>query len=105
MVRYTNYEDVASYIASVARGELPRAWEENQTPEQERADTVMMGLRLTGGLDRSAFQRRFGHPFEFFYGSQLAVMERDGLMEESDAAVFLTERGLLLSNWVLAEFI
>ena len=105
MARYTNYEDVASYIASVARGELPRAWEENQTPEQERADTVMMGLRLTGGLDRSAFQRRFGHPFEFFYGSQLAIMERDGLMEESDAAVFLTERGLLLSNWVLAEFI
>ena len=105
MARYTNYEDVASYIASVARGELPRAWEENQTPEQERADTVMMGLRLTGGLDRSAFQRRFGHPFEFFYGNQLAIMERDGLMEESDAAVFLTERGLLLSNWVLAEFI
>ncbi|MGD0621996.1 MAG: radical SAM family heme chaperone HemW [Thermacetogeniaceae bacterium] len=104
-VRYANCEDVAGYIASVARGELPRAWEEHQTPEQERADTVMMGLRLTGGLDRSAFQRRFGHPFEFFYGSQLAIMERDGLMEESDAAVFLTERGLLLSNWVLAEFI
>jgi oxygen-independent coproporphyrinogen-3 oxidase len=104
-VRYANCEDVAGYIASVARGELPRAWEEHQTPEQERADTVMMGLRLTGGLDRSAFQRRFGHPFEFFYGSQLEIMERDGLMEESDAAVFLTERGLLLSNWVLAEFI
>jgi oxygen-independent coproporphyrinogen-3 oxidase len=104
-VRYSNCEDIAGYITSVARGELPRAWEENQTPEQERADTVMMGLRLTGGLDRSAFQRRFGHPFEFFYGSQLAIMERDGLMEESDAAVFLTERGLLLSNWVLAEFI
>jgi oxygen-independent coproporphyrinogen-3 oxidase len=105
LVRYTNYEDLAGYMASVARGELPRAWEENQTPEQERADTVMMGLRLTGGLDRLAFQKRFGHPFEFFYGSQLAIMERDGLMEESDAAVFLTERGLLLSNWVLAELI
>ena len=32
-------------------------------------------------------------------------MERDGLMGESDEAVFLTERGLLLSNYVLAEFI
>ncbi len=105
MVRYANYEDVAGYIASVARGELPRAWVEHQTPEQERADTVMMGLRLTGGLDRPAFQRRFGHPFEFFYGAQLAIMERDGLMGESEDAVYLTERGLLLSNWVLAEFI
>jgi oxygen-independent coproporphyrinogen-3 oxidase len=104
-VRYTNYENVTEYIASVARGERPRAWEENQTPEQERADTVMMGLRLTGGLDRLAFQQRFGHPFEFFYGSQLAIMERDGLMDENERVVFLTERGLLLSNWVLAELI
>ena len=65
----------------------------------------MMGLRLTGGLNRRDFEMRFGHPFEFFYGSQLAIMEREGLMEESDTAVFLTERGLLLSNWVLAELI
>jgi oxygen-independent coproporphyrinogen-3 oxidase len=105
LVRYTNHQDLAGYIASVAGGELPRVWVENQTPEQERADTVMMGLRLTAGLDRLAFQGRFGRPFEFFYGSQLAAMERDGLMGQSDTAVFLTERGLLLSNWVLAEFI
>ncbi len=103
-VRYTNHEEVNNYIAAVARGELPRAWEEHQSSEQERADTVMMGLRLTAGLDRAAFEARFGHPFEFFYGEQLASMERDGLMGESEEAVFLTERGLLLSNWVLAEF-
>lgn len=105
MVRYTNYETVTAYMASLARGGLPRAWEEHQTPEQDRADTVMMGLRLLRGLDRAAFQIRFGHPFEFFYGEQLAALTRDGLMGESDQAVFLTERGLLLSNYVLAEFI
>jgi oxygen-independent coproporphyrinogen-3 oxidase len=105
MVRYTNHEDAARYIASVERGELPRAWKELQTSEQERADTVMMGLRLTGGLERKAFEERFGDPFEFFYGSQLDLMERDGLMGESAESVFLTERGLLLSNYVLAHFI
>ena len=105
MVRYTNRETIAAYLADLARGGLPRAREEHQTPEQERADTVMMGLRLIRGLDRTAFQIRFGHPFEFFYGKQLAAMVRDGLMGESDQAVFLTERGLLLSNYVLAEFI
>jgi oxygen-independent coproporphyrinogen-3 oxidase len=104
-LRYANHEDVQVYIATIDRGELPRAWEEHQSPEQERADTVMMGLRLTGGLDRRAFQARFGHSFEFFYGEQLAIMERDGLMGESEAAVYLTERGLLLSNYVLAPFI
>jgi coproporphyrinogen III oxidase-like Fe-S oxidoreductase len=104
-VRYTNHEDIETYMKAVARGELPRAWEEHQTPEQERADTVMMGLRLTGGLDRPGFEARFGRPFEFFYGKQLAAMERDGLMGRSGTSIFLTERGLLLSNWVLAHFI
>ncbi len=89
----------------LARGKLPRAWEEHETPEQERADTVMMGLRLTAGLDRQAFEARFGRTFEFFYGMQLAEMEREGLMGRSGNAVFLTERGLLLSNYVLAHFI
>jgi oxygen-independent coproporphyrinogen-3 oxidase len=105
LVRYSNYEDTDSYIASVDGGELPRAWEELQTPEQERADTVMMGLRLTAGLNRKDFEARFGQPFEFFYGEQLADMVRDGLIGEGGEAVFLTERGLLLSNYVLAEFI
>jgi oxygen-independent coproporphyrinogen-3 oxidase len=104
-IRYTNHEEVNNYIAAVARGELPRAWEEHQSSEQERADTVMMGLRLTAGLGRAAFEARFGHTFEFFYGEQLVNMKRDGLMGESEEAVFLTERGLLLSNYALAEFI
>lgn len=104
-VRYANHEDVEGYVSSLARGELPRAREERQTPEQERADTVMMGLRLTGGLDRSDFQERFGQPFEFFYGGQLAAMTGDGLMGAGETAVFLTERGLLLSNYVLSHFI
>ena len=105
MVRYANYDDIEAYMAAVDRGERPRAWEERETVLQERADTVMMGLRLTGGLDRAAFQARFGHPFEFFYGEQLEVMTGDGLMAASDQAVFLTERGLLLSNYVLSHFI
>jgi oxygen-independent coproporphyrinogen-3 oxidase len=104
-VRYTNHEEMQAYIASVARGELPRAWVEYQSPEQDRADTVMMGMRLTAGLGRRAFEARFGHPFEFFYGEQLGILERDGLMGESEEAVYLTERGLLLSNYVLAHFI
>ncbi|MGD0152846.1 MAG: radical SAM family heme chaperone HemW [Thermacetogeniaceae bacterium] len=105
MVRYANYDQIETYMAAVDRGELPRAWEERETTLQERADTVMMGLRLTGGLDRAAFQARFGHSFEFFYGEQLAAMTGDGLMGASEQAVFLTERGLLLSNYVLSHFI
>ncbi len=51
------------------------------------------------------FETRLGRPFEFFYGEQLERLKGDGLMGESASAVWLTERGLLLSNYVLAELV
>jgi coproporphyrinogen III oxidase-like Fe-S oxidoreductase len=98
-------KEVDGYIAAVFREERPRAWEERQSPEQGQADTVMIGLWLTGGLDRVVFETRLGRPFEFFYGEQLERLKGDGLMGESASAVWLTERGLLLSNYVLAELV
>ncbi len=65
----------------------------------------MIGLRLTGGLDRVVFETRLGCPFEFFYGEQQERLKGNGLMGESASAVWLTERGLLLSNYVLAELV
>lgn len=104
-IRYANHGDLKRYIEDSLRGRLPRAREEHQTPEQERTDTVIMGLRLTRGLSRSAFRRRFGYPFEDVFGEQLAVLEQEGLMGENDEFIYLTERGRLLANYVLAHFV
>ncbi len=59
-------KEVDGYIAAVFRVERPRAWDERQPPEQEQADTVVIGLWLTGGLDRVVFETRLGCPSNSF---------------------------------------
>lgn len=104
-VRYANEADVCRYVELLEQGRFPRALEEHQTPEQERTDTVIMGLRLTRGLSRRKFAERFGCSFEELYGDELAALIDEGLMEMSEEAVYLTERGRLLANYVLAYFV
>lgn len=104
-VRYANETDLYTYMKRVDQNQLPRAWEEQQTLEQERIDTVIMGLRLTRGLTRKGFQERFGRPFEDFYGEELSFLVQEGLMGISEDAIYLTGRGRLLANYVLAHFV
>lgn len=103
--RYANHEDLGTYIRLISKGELPRAWEERQTPEQERLDTIIMGMRLRRGLSRKVFQQRFQISFDQLYGTQLEEMKRQGLIGDDGENIFLTGRGRLLANYVLSHFI
>lgn len=104
-IRYANYDSIADYLRATAQEELPRALEELQTSEQERTDTIIMGLRLTQGLSRAAFQARFGASFEEVFGEQMNFLIEEGLMGKSEAYIYLTERGRILANYVLAHFV
>ena len=73
---------------------------------QEISETLIMGMRLIGrGIDRQAFRSRFGVDLLDLHGEALLKFERLGLVAVSDERVMLTERGRLLSNTVLREFV
>jgi len=64
------------------------------------AETAMLALRLTSGLSRSRFERRFGvDPLEM-YGDALRRMSLFGLVAVEDDRISLTRRGQVLSNEV-----
>ena len=68
---------------------------------------MFLGLRLTAGVDGDEFQARFGRTLQQVYGDVLAEMERKGLLEqiENKNGWRLTQMGLDVSNYVLAEFL
>ncbi len=77
-------------------------------PEDEMAETMMMGLRLTEeGVSRAAFQRRFGRTLESVYGKAIRRLTAQGLLAWSPDRdrLRLTPRGRLLGNWVFREFV
>jgi oxygen-independent coproporphyrinogen-3 oxidase len=73
---------------------------------QEISETLIMGMRLIGrGIDRQAFRERFAVDLLDLHGPALRRFEGQGLVTVDDARVMLTERGRMLSNRVLREFV
>lgn len=75
------------------------------TPAIDVAETMMMGMRLNEGVTHSRFEKRFGASVKTIFPKEVARLLDLGLIEITDDAVLLSERGRLLGNEVFAEFI
>ena len=101
-VRYGNGRDLCAYLR--APGE--NRDEQTVLTEDDLAyEWIMLRLRLAEGLDTRAWSCRFGKDFNALYHDALARFEKEGLLARKDSFVFLTERGMLLSNTVLLAFL
>lgn len=75
---------------------------------RERMEEFMfLGLRLTKGISASRFRKAFGRRLQDVYGPALEKLKREGLIafSEDGERLFLTDRGIDVSNYALAEFL
>ena len=79
--------------------------EEAISRELEMAETVMLGLRLTAGVDLADFERRYGQSLERVFAERLRDVRAAGLVETAVGRLRLTERGMLLGNEVFAALL
>ena len=103
--RYHDILGVDAYIAAVAEGRLPVAEVIELTPQDLRAETMFMGLRLNIGVGEAHFAGRCGLSLDEAYGEVLAELVEQGLVERSDGRVRLTPRGRMLGNRVFERFV
>ena len=79
------------------------------TRQAAMEEFMFLGLRLTAGISAADFERRFQRAIEAVYGSALSKFREEGLLEiegEGDGRRYrLTERGLDVSNYVVAGFL
>lgn len=75
------------------------------TTEEQMEEFMFLGLRMMCGVDCRAFYNKFGQEMEAVYGPVLAKMTSRGLMQEESGRVKLTDRGIDVSNYVMAEFL
>lgn len=73
--------------------------------EDLMAEFMILGLRLTSGISKEEFRCRFGEDVMEVYGSTIRKYEDAGLLREERGNLFLTRRGLSLSNTVMADFL
>ena len=91
-------DESAAPNAEGARTMRHLAGGEQVTAETAMADTLILGLRLTDGVDVRAFEQRFGRSLDELHGPLLEEFVGYGLLERGDGRIRLTARGRLLSN-------
>ena len=82
-----------------------RRQEGSGTREERMFERMMMGLRMTRGVDAARFARDFGAEPEKIWPRSLLRMAQGGLMERDGKRLRLTPRGMDVMNGVLVELL
>ncbi|WP_295587591.1 radical SAM family heme chaperone HemW [uncultured Oscillibacter sp.] len=99
-VRYAYARDLDGYIRGVQTG-APMLSESEQIPPLERdTEWIMLGLRLSRGLDPREFERRFRRRFSCFLPF-LEQCRQNGYACEEEGRWHLTPKGFLVSNQII----
>jgi oxygen-independent coproporphyrinogen III oxidase len=95
MMREQNIESPSAYVERIESGLAARI---DCSPANAAEERFFVGLRLTQGIQpRPEEWRRFEQPIQRFIA--------DGLLAQDGSRLRLTDRGVLFSNEVFAEFI
>ncbi len=99
--RFSVTRDMKTYLDSNAL----YVDEEILSIEDQMAEFMFLGLRLTRGVSKKDFAARFGKPLTEVYGDVIATHEKNGLLQQDGDRIYLTERGLDISNYVMSDFL
>ncbi len=103
--RRRNVAGPEQYCRLVEAGKSVVLEEETLETDASFRETVIMGLRLNRGVSIDRLQTRYGLLPESYYGKTLRRLIADGLLEQSAGYLFLTDRGRVFANRVMAELV
>ena len=75
------------------------------TKKDMEEEFFFLGLRLTKGVSLAEFKERFGEDAAAVYPGVMERFVREGAAVLSDGRFFLTDYGMDVSNYVMAEFL
>ena len=112
--RFDNPRDFKTYLSYWSNGEqireaFPGCYENIQVLDREEAmaEFMFLGLRLSAGVCDCDFRHSFGESFMDVYGDIIDRHCREGLLHyiEETKQLYLTGRGVDISNYVLCDFL
>lgn len=99
--RFQNKRSLSGYLA----GDTEKEEKTVLTREECMEEFMFLGLRLTKGVEKAQFMEQFGVPMEQVYKEVINKQEKLGLLINGEKNVYLTPKGLDVSNVVMAEFL
>jgi len=103
--RFSNERDMAVYVETAENHKSTIVDKEELTKEDEKSEFMYLGLRCMKGISRQRFFSCFGEKIETCFGEAIAKSKEQGLLAETGDFIYLTKRGIDVSNRVFELFI
>ena len=105
--RFSNTPDMEEYMENCSRARITENRKEIVTATQKSRmeEYMFLGLRMIRGVSIREFERRFGIPMNRVYGTVIRSYIGQGLLKIEQDRLMLTERGIDVSNSVMADFL
>lgn len=98
LTRFGNSRDIDAFL----RGEDIVTDKYDMTPAEAAAEAVILGLRLSQGVELDRISQKFGLPLPTLADSRLRGYKDGGLVYIEGSRLALTEAGWLVSNQILS---
>lgn len=102
--RWNNTDSIEEYLAGARKPEEIRVAQEELSVPEQMEETMILGLRRMEGIRRKEFLETFGTELEDIYADAIRRLKNLGLLQDDGQRIFLTRRGISLSNQVFVEF-
>ncbi len=103
--RFSNALEIEGYLKYIKEGRRPVIESIDISFKDEISETMFLGLRMMEGISIEAFQRRFGISPITLYGDTLKALKDQGLVEINSKRLYLTAKGIDLSNQVFQKLL
>lgn len=99
-VRYAHSRDIDAYID----GKSVYEQIENIGIKESMSEYVMLGMRLSRGINKAEFSRRFGISFDSVFKERISEYVPRHVSDDNGSCR-LTDEGMLVSNYVLSDIL
>lgn len=103
--RIKNIDDLREYTKRINNEESVIEEEVINTKKDDIEEFMFMGLRMNSGVEEEEFKRRFNIDIDHVYKDVIEGNIKKGLLERKKGRIYLTDKGIELSNMVMSDVI
>jgi oxygen-independent coproporphyrinogen-3 oxidase len=104
-VRYRNEENIEKYIDKINNENSSVLERVINSLEDNMEEFMFMGLRMLKGIDEAEFEKRFHKNIDAVYSEVINKHLKNGLLLRENGRIYLSHKGIELSNMVMSDFI
>lgn len=103
--RIKNIDNIKEYIERINSNiDVSESIVANSLKE-DMEEFMFLGLRMIEGVSIDKFKDKFSKDINDVYGEIINKNKKLGLLDEKNRRIYLTDKGIEVSNWVMSEFI